>query len=597
MTTNTQKFMGRYEMLAEIGRGTMGVVYQARDPQIDRIVAVKTILLSDLDPSDSREYRERFYQEARTAGRLSHPGIVTIFDVGTNPENNNPYIVMEYVAGSSLDKLLLGNKDGLPLGPALQLVQEIAEALDCAHSQGVIHRDIKPENILITTEGRAKVADFGIARMDQSHLTRVGQIMGSPAYMAPEQLTGETPDARSDLFSLGVVLYTVLTGHRPFQGNSTATVCFKLVHRDPIPVSAWSVDLPPDLDQLLARALAKDPVDRFQSGSEMARELQRFREAHESEQPRLSDVMRLIDRPPLLTQKITLAAPESHAPAPDQSDDSDSLHGVVAKVLQARAAKPAGTALAVEKRPLIPRDIVARPGFRVPKVIALAAAAAVATLGIAIWSHEQHAKPIQSMPRAIASSPSSAEAKPAQSVSEIIAEELNKPDRSAENPRSSPAAASGAHARSKSSSHHPRAVASTAAGQPQSDSPDERADSSLTGPEIAVSLIALANLDVVVEHAFQEGQAFVSVDNRPVYTEQLRGDKKRRVLLFHYTQGRQSQSITLRPGKHTILVRVRSADSNYDMSNSVTEGFAPGSNRTLLVKCDEHKAKLDLSVQ
>jgi serine/threonine protein kinase len=595
MTTSTQVFMGRYEMLAEIGRGSMGVVYKARDPKIDRIVAVKTILLSDFAPTDGREYRERFYQEARTAGRLSHPGIVTIFDVGTNPENHNPYLVMEYVAGSSLDKLLLGNKDGLPLGPALQLVQEIAEALDCAHSQGVIHRDIKPENILITTEGRAKVADFGIARMDQSHLTRVGQVMGSPAYMAPEQLTGEIPDARSDLFSLGVVLYTVLTGHRPFQGNSTATVCFKLVHRDPIPVSAWSVDLPPDLDQLLARALAKDPVDRFQSGSEMAQELRRFRETHESEQPRLTDVMRLIDRPPLLTQKPILAAPESNAPSPHPSDDSDSLHGVVEKVLRARAAKPIRSALAVAERTLIPRDIVARAGFSMPKAVALAATVTMAIVGIAIWSH-QNSKPIPSIPGAIASSPSSAEAKPAQSVSEIIAEELNKPDGSAENPRLSPApaAASGARPRSKSPSHHPLTVAST--GAPR-DSSDDRADSSLTGPGIARSLIALANLKVVVEHAFQEGQAFISVDNRPVYSEELRGDTKRRVLLFHYTQGRQSQGITLRPGKHTILVRVRSADGNYDMSTSVTEGFAPGSNRTLLVKCDEHKAKLDLSVQ
>ena len=588
--------MGRYEMLAEIGRGTMGIVYKARDPNIDRIVAVKTILLSDFDPTDGREYRERFYQEARTAGRLSHPGIVTIFDVGTNPENNNPYIVMEYVAGSSLDKVLLGNKDGLPLGPALLLVQEIAEAIDCAHSQGVIHRDLKPENILITTEGRAKVADFGIARMDQSHLTRVGQIMGSPAYMAPEQLTGETADARSDLFSLGVVLYTVLTGHRPFQGNSTATVCFKLVHRDPIPVSAWSVDLPPDLDQLLARALAKDPVDRFQTGSEMAQELQRFRETHESQQPRLTDVMRLIDRPPLLTQKLTLPAPVSEAPAADQSDDSDSLHGVVEKVLQARAAKPTGPALAVEERSIIPLAIVARPGFRAPQAVALATAVAMAIVGIAIWSHRQHSKPIQPV---IALSPSPAEAKPAQSVSEIIAEELNKPDQSSEKPKLDPghAAEIGGHSRQEGSSHHPRTVASTAAGQPQRDSPDDRADSSLTGSEIAVSLIALANLEVVVEHAFQEGQASISVDNHPVYTEELRGNKKRRVLLFHYTQGRQSQSITLRPGKHTILVRVRSAGSNYDMSKSLTEGFSPGSNRTLLVKCDEHKARLDLSVQ
>jgi serine/threonine-protein kinase len=596
MTTNTQTLMGRYELLSEIGRGTMGVVYQARDPKIDRIVAVKTILLSDFDPTDGREYRERFYQEARSAGRLSHPGIVTIFDVGTNPENNNPYLVMEYVAGSSLDKLLLANKDGLPLGPALQLIQEIAEALDCAHSQGVIHRDIKPENILITTEGRAKIADFGIARMDQSQLTRVGQIMGSPAYMAPEQLTGEATDARSDLFSLGVVLYTVLTGHRPFQGNSTATVCFKLVHRDPIPVSAWSVDLPPELDQLLARALAKDPLQRFSTGAEMARELQCFREAHESQQPRLADVMRLIDRPPLLTQKLTVTAALSDSPEAESSDDPGLLHGVVEKVLQARVAEQTGITSAREGQSILPLAIVARAGSGTPKAVALAAAVAMAVVGIAVWSHRQHSKPT---PPVIASSPAPVEAKPAQSVSEIIAEELNKPDASVENPKldSAHAAEIAGHSRQKGTSHHALRKASTGAGQPQTDSPDDRADASPTDSPIAVSLISLANLEVVIDHAFEAGQAFISVDDRPVYTEELRGDKKRRALLFHYTQGRQSKGITLRPGKHTIMVRVRSAGSNYDMSNSLTEGFSPGSNRTLLVKCDEHKQKLELSVQ
>jgi len=596
MITNTRAFMGRYELLAEIGRGTMGVVYKARDPNIDRIVAVKTILLSDFDPTDGREYRDRFCQEARTAGHLSHPGIVTIFDVGTNPENNNPYLVMEYVAGSSLDKLLLANKDGLPLGPVLQLVQEIAEALDCAHSQGVIHRDIKPENILITAEGRAKVADFGIARMDQSHLTRVGQIMGSPAYMAPELLTGETADARSDLFSLGVVLYTVLTGHRPFQGNSTATVCFKLVHQDPVPVSAWSVDLPPELDQLLGRALAKDPVQRFQTGSEMAGELQRFREAHESQPPRFIDVIRLIDRPPLVTQKLTVTVPISDSPPADQFDDSDSLHGVVAKVLQARAVKPAATAPAIEKQSIMPLAILARAGAGTPKAVALVTAVAMAIVGIAIWAHRQRSKTTQPV---IASSPSPTEAKPAQSVSEIIAEELTKPDPSVENPKLDPAHAAeiAAHSRAKGPSRPPPTIASTGAGQPRRDSPDDRADHSSTDSATPVSLLSLAVLDVVIQHAFDEGQASIAVDNRPIYTEELRGDKKKRALLFHYTQGRQSESITLRPGKHTIQVRVRSAGGNYDMSRSLTGGFSPGSNRILLVKCDEHKQKLELSVQ
>ena len=242
---NATSRIGRYEILAEIGRGAMGIVYKAHDPKIDRIVAVKTILLFDLERPDEQECRERFYEEARTAGRLSHPGIVTVFDVEPNPENANPYIVMEYVDGKSLDKLLAENKGRLPLGPALRLAQEIAEALHFAHSQGVVHRDIKPENILLTPEGHAKIADFGIARLDQGHLTLPGRMLGSPAYMSPEQLNGENTDARSDLFSLGVVLYTMLAGHRPFQGNSTATICFKLANRDPLPISAWNPRLSP----------------------------------------------------------------------------------------------------------------------------------------------------------------------------------------------------------------------------------------------------------------------------------------------------------------------------------------------------------------
>ncbi|HEY1263388.1 MAG TPA: serine/threonine-protein kinase [Terriglobales bacterium] len=284
MGTLIGTLLGRYEILGVVGRGSMGAVYKAHDPKIDRWVAIKTISLAGQEAGDEREYRERLFQEARAAGPLSHPGIVTIFDVGEEPETRDPFIVMEYVSGRSLDQVLHSQiEKKLPLGVTLRLAEKLAEALDYAHRQGVIHRDIKPTNILVTDEGEPKIADFGIARLNQGHLTRAGHLIGSPAYMAPEQLEGEEADARADLFSLGVVLYAMLTGHRPFQGNSAATVVFKVVHRAPVPVTALEAGLPRDLDDVVSRAMAKDPDERYQSGREFAEEVRRVRENCELE--------------------------------------------------------------------------------------------------------------------------------------------------------------------------------------------------------------------------------------------------------------------------------------------------------------------------
>ncbi|HTF43861.1 MAG TPA: serine/threonine-protein kinase, partial [Terriglobales bacterium] len=251
-------FLGRYEIEAEIGRGAMGVVYRARDPKIDRLVAIKTISIFEQDSDEEREFRDRFFLEAKAAGGLSHPGLVTIFDVGEEPGSRLPYIVMEYVEGRPLSRILgAAQSHKLPLGPGLQLAQEIAEALHYAHGRGVIHRDIKPANILVTREGHAKIADFGIAKVSESQITLPGRIFGSPAYMAPEQLSGEKADARADLFSLGVILYTVLTGYRPFQGNSAATVISKVAHHDPVPVTVLEADFPAALNRIVSRAIAK----------------------------------------------------------------------------------------------------------------------------------------------------------------------------------------------------------------------------------------------------------------------------------------------------------------------------------------------------
>jgi serine/threonine protein kinase len=268
---------GRYEVVAELGRGAMGVVYKARDPQIDRMVAVKTVSLWGQEEDEEKEFRLRFLHEAKAAGRLHHPGIVAIFDAGENPENHHPYIVLEYVAGEALNRILAREKK-LPPATALQLTEEIAEALDYAHAQGVIHRDIKPGNILVTEDGHAKIADFGIAKLNLAHFTVPGRLLGTPAYMAPEQLSGEAADGRSDLFSLGVILYAMVAGHSPFQGDSATTVCFKVANREPVAASALDLTLPRELDEVIARAMAKDRDQRYQSGAEFAEDVRHLRQ-------------------------------------------------------------------------------------------------------------------------------------------------------------------------------------------------------------------------------------------------------------------------------------------------------------------------------
>src|SRR5579863_1098556 len=275
METPETKRFGRYEIVGELGRGAMGVVYKARDPQIDRVVAIKTVSLWGQEPEEEAEFRMRFMNEAQAAGRLHHSGIVSIFDLGESPENHDPYIVLEYVSGESLSRILAREKK-LTLGRALKLAEEIADALDYAHAQGVIHRDIKPANILVTQEGRAKIADFGIAKLNLAHFTLPGRVLGTPAYMAPEQLSGEGCDGRSDLFSLGVILYVMVTGHSPFQGNSATTVCYKVLNREPLAASALDLDLPRALDAVISRAMAKDPNFRYQRGSEFAADLRQL---------------------------------------------------------------------------------------------------------------------------------------------------------------------------------------------------------------------------------------------------------------------------------------------------------------------------------
>jgi tRNA A-37 threonylcarbamoyl transferase component Bud32 len=267
--------LGRYEVTDEIGKGAMGVVYLARDPLIGRLVALKTFRIGySVKDQELEQFRIRFMREAQSAGILTHPHIVTIHDVVEASEEGLAFIAMEYVRGTNL-KLLLQGGQPMSLATALDIVSQVGDALDYAHANRVIHRDVKPANILITTENRVKITDFGIARLESSNLTQEGQLLGTPNYMAPEQIQGKEVDHRADLFSLGVVLYEMLTRHKPFQGENLTVVSHRIVYDHFTPPQEYVRDLTPGIDRILSRALEKDPARRYQRAKEMVDDLRR----------------------------------------------------------------------------------------------------------------------------------------------------------------------------------------------------------------------------------------------------------------------------------------------------------------------------------
>jgi len=253
--------LGKYEIRGALGKGAMGVVYKAFDPNIERLVAIKTIRKDLVEPELAAQYMARFKNEAKAAGRLHHPNIVGIYEYGE--DDAVAFIAMEYVEGTGLREYL-NLRASFDFAQLVALMSQLLNGLEFAHGRGVVHRDIKPSNLIVTKEAQLKVADFGVARIDTSNLTTAGMVIGTPSYMSPEQCRGLETDARSDLFSAGVVLYELLTGVKPFRGNVQA-IAYKICHEEPEPPSALSsLKLPPAVDQLVAKAMAKDPAARFQ---------------------------------------------------------------------------------------------------------------------------------------------------------------------------------------------------------------------------------------------------------------------------------------------------------------------------------------------
>jgi serine/threonine-protein kinase len=267
------KKIGRYDILEELGRGATGVVYKASDPTIGRVVALKVLSLNPSTAEGVPGAREIFMREARAAGRLSHPGIVTIHDALEDAETQSSCIVMEFVPGQTLERVLAAGPR-FETKRALEIARQVAEALDYAHGQNVIHRDLKPANIILTDAGQVKLMDFGIAKiMAREGAHRTLSIMGTPSYMSPEQVSGRAVDARSDLFSLGTILYLMLTEQKPFKGD-TAAVLFKIVYEDPVLPSQLNPELTQAHDYIVLRCLAKNRAKRYSSAQEFLDDLE-----------------------------------------------------------------------------------------------------------------------------------------------------------------------------------------------------------------------------------------------------------------------------------------------------------------------------------
>ena len=355
--------IGRYQIETEVGRGSMGIVYLARDPRIDRPVALKVVdfssrWLEEGSASAAEEFQERFIRESKIAGKLSHPGIVVIYDAGE--ESEFCYIAMEYVPGPSL-KRLLREKHPFSIDQILLITQKSASALDYAHTQGVVHRDVKPGNILISPKSpfpgpksrnddpgpttldfgihfELKLVDFGIARFEGSDLTREGLVIGSPSYMSPEQIQGKRVDGKSDQFSLGIVIYELITGQKPFPGDDIKAIGLNILNEKPVPASRIRPDIPALWDEILLQALAKDPHDRFSRLNEFAQAM--AAEVYKNQPPGNSTGRNHADQEPRYSDPSTrISSPES-TPAWAESSIVDSI--IKSKTYEARGRNRTG---------------------------------------------------------------------------------------------------------------------------------------------------------------------------------------------------------------------------------------------------------------
>jgi len=341
--------LARYEIVRELGKGAMGVVYLAKDPLIGRLVALKTIRIRPGDDDETKEFQQRFVREAQAAGILNHPAIVTVHDIGQDDTSGTSFIAMEFVEGHNLKEILAQGRP-LSFDEIGDIIAQVADALDFAHSKGIVHRDVKPANIILVEGNRAKITDFGIAKIASGgNLTTTGQFLGTPNYMAPEQIRGAPVDGRTDIFSLGICLYECLTRRKPFGGDSLTSISYKIVHEAFPPLHEINPQIPDGYDEVMQLALAKDPAKRYQRGRDFASALRavvRGELPMKQHEPMLEEptmITRDHDRIPTIEIPFPQASPATENPRPVLRANP---HGTVAAAAAAGAAVvPAAPAL------------------------------------------------------------------------------------------------------------------------------------------------------------------------------------------------------------------------------------------------------------
>ncbi len=379
---NSPAKLGKYTIRRELGKGAMGVVYEGFDPSIERIVALKTVRADQLGGEDAPEILTRFRREAQAAGRLTHPNVVAVYELGEDA--GTTFIAMEFVKGRSL-KEYLEQHTRFTTPQLARIMTELLAALDYSHRNGVVHRDIKPANVMILEDGTVKVADFGIARIEQSNLTQTGMILGTPSYMSPEQFMGQTVDGRSDLFSAGVILYELLTGEKPFSGSAT-TIMHKVLQEEPLPPSTLNVQVPRPFDGVVKRALAKRPDERFQTAREFAEAIKAAVEGRAA--PVATDAT--------VVGTATMTKRAAQGPIDIKTDPTQST---IRTVRQPAAAAPA------------PTPPPAKPARSQGLAIAIVGGVAVIGIAIAAWMMLRPSAPASAP--AVAAAPQAPAAQPA----------------------------------------------------------------------------------------------------------------------------------------------------------------------------------------
>jgi serine/threonine-protein kinase len=533
--------IGRYEILAELGQGAMGTVYKARDPMMDRTVAIKVIRTTGLPPTELQRYKQRFQREAMTAGKMSHPGIVTIYDISED-EAGHPYMVMEFVEGDVLYNQLHPDEKGKlpqrpPLARSLDIGIQIAEALAYAHGRGVMHRDIKPANILVTPEGRAKIADFGVAKLTGTEGTATARVVGTPAYMSPEMCTGGTVDARTDIFSLGAMLYWMTTGEKPFPGDTISAVAFKVVYEQVVPPRQIDPAISAELESILVRCLAKNPNQRYPNAAELAKDLTALKTG---------------------SRRKAAVAP-----------------GVAARTMALPDLSPAVAAAKAKWNELFPGNWKYLPlGF-----VALLVVIVVVGLWLRSSSENPEASGHPAAAAVEATAPSSAETLPkaeapaSQREAEAATE---KPRQQAR--QTSPAAPKREIVEESQPAAQPTPPEPAAKPAPEGAQPEPTPAETAPPPAKIQARAAMATLAIECRHNFRQAKLEIFSGGQKIYTGELVGQSR----VLARASGVLNATAPIRAGEHTLSVRVTAEREDY--RGEITGAFTEGAARTLRIE-------------